>query len=86
MGSLIRHYLQDVDGEIRPRDYDVRTADVQFIVTSFLVLSAIEAFLLYVLVVDDAQKLLLRCVNAVRDEIQRINVASAGNDYELDTT
>jgi hypothetical protein len=83
--SLIRHYLQDVDGEIRPRDHDVRTADIQFIVTSFLVLSAIEAFLLYVLVVDDTQKLLLRCVNAVKDEIQRINVTSAGNDYELDT-
>jgi hypothetical protein len=40
---------------------------------------------LYVLVVDDTQKLLLRCVNAVKDEIQRINVTSAGNDYELDT-
>ena len=84
--SLRNHYLRDVDGELRPRDHDVRTADIQFIVTSFLVLSAIEAFLLYVLVVDDAQKLLLRCVNAIRDEIQRINVASEGNDYELNNT
>jgi hypothetical protein len=84
--SLMRHYLQDEDGEIRPRDHDVRTEDIQFIVTSMLVLSAIEGFLWYVLVPHDAQKLLLRCVNTVRDEIRKIQVEVAGNDYELDAS
>jgi hypothetical protein len=47
-----------------------------------LVLSAIEAFLSYVLLQEEGDRL-LRCISAVKDEIQKINIELAGNDYEL---
>ena len=82
--SLRMHYLQEANnGELGPRDHDCPTHVNQFVLTSALVLSAVEAFVSYTINEADEKGLLLRAIEAVRKEIEAINVEIVGNDFEL---
>jgi hypothetical protein len=82
--SLRMHYLDEQEGgELVPRDHNCQTHVNQIVFIAIMVLSALSAFVSYVLIDSEEKNLLLEVFEAVRKEIDAIYVEVIGNDFEL---
>lgn len=79
--ELVANYLQNENGKFRPRDHEIDTQDVQFIVVIRLVLGAMKYFLKYVIsdisVVDD----FVTAIKSIDKEIADIQHMAWASDF-----
>jgi Family of unknown function (DUF5677) len=81
--ELVANYLDHEHGRgFSPRDHDVETQDVQFVVIARLVLAAITAFFEYVTNDDDLKKAIACSAEDIEDELVKIQVLAWGNDFD----
>jgi len=81
--SLRMHYLEEEDGELRPRDHDCPTHVNQYVFVPQVVLNAMSAFVAYVFAQDGEAACFVSFFDSVRHEINAINKEVVGNDFEL---
>ncbi len=83
--SLRLHYLEEVNGVLRPRDHNVPTHVNQLVFTPLLVLEAIIAFIYFIFKDHNDSDDISTLPKAVMDEILKIYSEVVGNDFELVT-
>lgn len=81
--ELVANYLQHENGRFYPRDHEIDTQDVQFIVVIRLVLGAMERFLKHVLsdvsVVDD----FVTAIESINKEVVDIQRMAWASDFDV---
>jgi len=82
--SLCTHYLDEIDGIVRPRDHNCETHINQYSYISLVVLDSIEAFILYVCKDPEFIARMVGLVVTTRKEVLEIYCNEViGTDYEV---
>lgn len=80
--SLLLHYLElDDDGHFSLRDHDCRTHENQFIMVPLQVLTALRAFITYLIETGEASSI-VRLLDSIEEEVLKINSEMTGSDFQ----
>lgn len=80
--SLITDYLEEMNGEYKPRGHDSSTNVNQYVFVTLIVLEAIKKFVSCVVSNKEERLALTELIKSVESEIVKINAAVIGNDFE----
>jgi hypothetical protein len=80
--SLITHYLQEKDGELRPGGHKCATDINQYVFVPLIVLQALHAFVKFICREQSSAEAWSKLLETVSEEIHQINTKVAGHDFE----
>lgn len=84
--DLVFNYLQHDDGQrLYPRDHEIETQDVQFIVVIRLVLAAMEKFLKYVVSDASEMKEFISALNEIDEKMVEIERLAWASDFGINS-
>lgn len=81
--SLLMHYLEEDDGSLVLRDHDCDTHPNQFVMIPLLVLSAMAAYIGFMLQLSEDIESMKRLIESVELEILKINSEMAEGDFDV---
>ena len=81
--DLLSCYLTDENGQLRPRDHDVDTEDVQFLALARFVLLAMISFLLYITQDKWDIEPLMRHLAIVDQNLESLQAEAWSEDYVI---
>jgi hypothetical protein len=80
--SLITHYLEEKDGELRPGGHKYATDINQYVFVPLIVLQALRAFVKFICREQGSAEAWLKLFETVSEEIHQIHTKIAGHDFE----
>jgi hypothetical protein len=81
--SLITDYLEEVNGEYKPRGHDSSTNANQYVFVTLVVLEAIKKFVSCIVSTKEEILALTELIRFVESEIVKISAELVGNDFEF---
>ena len=81
--SLRFHYLDEEDNVLRPRDHDCETHVDQYVYIPLVVITAMKSFIEFICKDEADRDAFQHTLNAIEEEILKINKEVIGEDFEL---